>query len=79
MLYVFLERKNDMAACEKCWGDAYYRHITTGKSQSYCYHKLLEERKNNPCSPREQAGHWWDTERQCDKRHITNRSTGPKP
>lgn len=64
-----------MAACEKCWGDAYYRHITTGKSQSDCYKELLREREHNPCTPREQAGQWWDEEKQCDRRQLTNKSS----
>jgi hypothetical protein len=44
-----------MPACEKCWGDAYRRELAGGMSQSEEYHKLLEERKNNPCSNAEQA------------------------
>lgn len=59
-----------MPACEKCWRDAYYRSRATGHSQSECYAKLLEERRDNPCSPKEQAGQFWDEERQCDKRNI---------
>ena len=59
-----------MAACEKCWGDAYRRMLSTGKSQGECYIELLEERKNNPCSPKEQAGQFWDEEKQIDKRSL---------
>jgi len=59
-----------MASCEKCWSDAFLRSYSTHKSQSVCYHELLEERKNNPCSPREQAGMFWDEEKQCDSRKI---------
>ena len=43
-------------ACEKCWGDAYLRSLSSGKSQADCYRELLEERKNNPCSEAEQKG-----------------------
>jgi hypothetical protein len=57
-----------MAGCEKCWADAYMRSRMTGKSQSECYRELLEERKDNPCSLQEQAGEYWDEEKQCDKR-----------
>lgn len=57
-----------MPACEKCWGDAYLRHLETGGPQDICYHELLEERRDNPCSPKEQAGQFWDEEKQCDKR-----------
>ncbi len=57
-----------MPACEKCWGDAFRRSYGGSKSQSECYHELLEERKNNRCTPKEQAGEWWDEENQCDTR-----------
>ena len=59
-----------MAACEKCWGDAYMRSLYGNKSQGECYHELLEERKYDPCTPREQAGQFWDEEKQCDKRLL---------
>jgi len=45
-----------MAACEKCWGDAYKRMITTGLDQAECYKQILFERREEPCSPEEQAG-----------------------
>lgn len=54
--------------CEKCWVDAFIKHITTGKSQSECYQDIQVERKDNPCSPEEQAGNWWDEKTQSDKR-----------
>ena len=56
--------------CEKCWGDAYLRHYNTGRSQSECYEEILKERKDNPCSPKEQAGQFWDEEKQIDKRLL---------
>lgn len=45
-------------ACEKCWGDAYfrYRFVDPGKSQSEHYRELLEERRDKPCTPEEQRG-----------------------
>ena len=45
-------------ACEKCWGDAYIRMMVDDptKSQADHYRDLLEERKNNPCTPEEQRG-----------------------
>ena len=58
-----------MSACEKCWGDAYTRSLDTGHSQPDCYHKILIERTDNPCSPEEQAGQWWDEETQSDTRN----------
>lgn len=60
-----------MASCEKCWSDAYKRQLANPYyAQSDHYHKLLEERKDNPCSPKEHAGQWWDEEKQCDKRTL---------
>lgn len=39
-----------MAACEKCWSDAYFlAQSDPGKSQSEHYAELLELRKDNPC------------------------------
>jgi hypothetical protein len=43
-------------ACEKCWADAYLRSIIEGRTQTEHYRELLEERKENPCTPEEQAG-----------------------
>lgn len=46
-----------MSACEKCWGDAYSRMMCQPeKSQTEHYRDLLNERKDNPCTPEEQAG-----------------------
>ena len=59
-----------MSACEKCWGDAYLRMMTTGKPQSECYTKILEERESDPCTPEEQAGDWWDDELKIDSRTL---------
>ena len=54
--------------CEKCWADAALRAFSTHRSQMECYLELLEERKDNPCTPKEQAGQWWDEEKQKDSR-----------
>ena len=44
-----------MPACEKCWADAFRRHmLDPSKSQSEYYEELLEERKDNPCSEADQ-------------------------
>ncbi len=58
-----------MSSCEKCWADA-YRMVMGGNadSQTEAYMQLIEERKDNPCSPKDQAGQWWDDEKQCDSR-----------
>lgn len=59
----------DMASCEKCWNDAYRRTLSEPmKSQTEHYHDLLQERKYNLCSPLEQAGQFWDEEKQIDTR-----------
>ena len=42
-----------MSCCEKCWSDA---HRGPQFSVAEEYGKLIEERKDNPCSPEEQAG-----------------------
>ena len=56
--------------CEKCWGDAFTIAYGSGKNQSECYRELLEERKDNPCTPKQQAGQWWDEKRQIDARTL---------
>jgi len=57
-----------MPACERCWGDAFHKSRITGRSQGECYTELIEERKNKPCTQKEQAGDYWNEENQCDKR-----------
>lgn len=42
-----------MPSCEKCWADA---HRGPQYSVAEEYSRLLEERKDNPCTPEEQAG-----------------------
>lgn len=42
--------------CEKCWGDAYLRTRIYGGLQADHYRDILNERKDNPCTPQEQAG-----------------------
>lgn len=46
------------------------------KAQYEHYNDLLEERKDNPCSPKEQAGQWWNEEKQIDKRAIVTPDIG---
>jgi hypothetical protein len=44
-------------ACEKCWGDAYIRHMNNPqKSQAEHYVDLLEERRHAPCTPEQERG-----------------------
>ena len=43
--------------CEKCWRDANRRFfLNPSKSITEYYYELLQERKDNPCTPEEQAG-----------------------
>jgi len=49
-----------MSACEKCWGDAFMREMEEpNKSQAEHYRDLLKERKDNPCSKKEQKGQFY--------------------
>lgn len=64
-----------MSSCEKCWGDAYLAMLTRGGTQADHYHRLIEERRDNPCTPEEQAGEWWDGERD---RRIFDQGGAPK-
>jgi hypothetical protein len=51
-------------ACEKCWGDAFVRHLNNpSKSQAEHYVDLLEERKDKHCSKSEQEGQWQAVEK----------------
>jgi hypothetical protein len=42
-----------MSACQKCWSDA---HRGDQYSVAEEYSRILESRRDNPCSPEEQAG-----------------------
>jgi hypothetical protein len=46
-----------MSTCEKCWVDA-CRNVNLNDVLDISdeYHRLLKERKDNPCTPEEQAG-----------------------
>lgn len=59
-----------MACCEKCWRDA------GGDYDQYVY--ILMERVDNPCSPKDQAGQFWDEETQTDTRLFKPAPTGDK-
>lgn len=45
-----------MPSCEKCWKDAQLRAAVSQRSVVECYHELLEERKDSPCTEKEQKG-----------------------
>jgi len=60
-----------MPSCEKCWGDAYMRTYSNPlKSQAEHYSDLIKERKDNPCTPEQQAG--GDAEKcpKCNKKAM---------
>lgn len=51
-----------MSSCEKCWADS--------TAQGIPYHRLLLMRKDQPCSPEEQAGHDAKVCPRCQRRTI---------
>ena len=59
-----------MIYCERCWEDAYGMMRYTGRPQSECYTNILKLRKNRGelCTQEQQAGKFWDKEKQCDIR-----------
>jgi hypothetical protein len=61
-----------MACCEKCWAEAFTRAATLGGYQLDRYAEIVAERRamGTVCTPEEQAGQWWDADRQCDSRTI---------
>src|SRR5438128_10666649 len=56
-----------MSTCEKCWSDA---HRGPQFSVAEEYEKLMRERRNNPCSPEEQAGPNAGVCSKCGKRTL---------
>ncbi len=55
--------------CERCWGDAFIRKMLHGGSQVENYKILVADReREDPCSPQDQAGQFWDKEKQRDRR-----------
>jgi hypothetical protein len=64
--------KGGEVSCEKCWKDAYSRvRADTSKSQARHYEALLKERhqQKDICTPEEQAGDYWDKDKQIDTRY----------
>lgn len=56
--------------CEKCWNDARSAMLFLGEPIEKAYFRLIEERKDNPCTPKEAAGLYWDSEREVDTREV---------
>jgi hypothetical protein len=54
--------------CERCWRDAYVYMLVCGGHQSDHYRDLLSAPSRRPCTPQEQAGQFWDEEKQMDIR-----------
>ena len=60
-----------MPSCEKCWWDSYRMWRAGDGDRVKIYQRLLKERdKTGPCTPKEQAGEYWDEEKQMDTRDI---------
>lgn len=59
-----------MSACEKCWSDADILAALRGMSKSEVYLILLEERRDNPYSPEQQAGEQAMTCSKCGRRAV---------
>jgi len=59
-----------MSACEKCWDEAYSMMRYTGRPQYECYQHILKlkNERGEVCTQREQAGQFWDEEKQEDIR-----------
>ncbi len=62
-----------MSSCEKCWTRAKIRHLgDRSKSITDHYYDIMREVQGTGphCTPEEQAGQFWDEEKQCDSRDI---------
>lgn len=55
-----------MASCEKCWSDA----GIMGGDKTENYANLIEERKDDPCTPEEQAGHDAEICPKCKRKTV---------
>lgn len=62
-----------MSSCEKCWRDAHADFPYTDVSEEYG--RLMSERKDNPCTPEEQAGEFSETCADCDRKTV-HQATG---
>lgn len=66
-----------MSSCEKCWLDASRIAAQTDVTTTEAYGVIIHERKDNPCSPQEQAGQWWDEGTQSDRRNTLDLAVEP--
>ena len=62
-----------MTCCEKCWEEAESMSRYTILTQKECYDHIIKLRETNGivCSPKEQAGQFWNEELQYDNRMIS--------
>lgn len=71
-----------MAACEKCWSDAFLLAFNSNRDQSTIYRSLVEEREKEgrSCTPEQQCGEmhlvleWKDSEPMCRCEHAKGSS-----
>jgi len=54
-----------MPGCQKCWNDA----VFSGNKAAE-YNRLIDERKDNPCTPEEQAGREADICPKCKRKAL---------
>jgi hypothetical protein len=59
-----------MPSCERCWSEASARAVGTHRPTIDVYYEVVKEREDAGliCTPQEQAGQWWDEEKQRDSR-----------
>jgi len=56
-----------MPGCQKCWNDAGLRAASAMRSKAECYEEIMNERKDSPCSPEQQAGIRAGTCKKCKR------------
>ena len=59
-----------MSTCEKCWRDAHAGGPYADVAENYA--RLLEKRKDKPCTPEQQAGENAGWCPKCDRKSSTN-------
>lgn len=57
-----------MPSCEKCWSDAHADYPYCNVAETY--DRLINERKDNPCTPEQQAGEFATHCPKCDRRAV---------
>ena len=62
-----------MSSCERCWADAHKGGPYADVAANYA--RLMGERKDNPCTPEQQAGEFAEECPKC-KRKVIHQYTG---